>query len=735
MKQVLFIIITITLYSYFAGYGLTKILLTNKLSKYTIWLSPWIFFTLSTIVLTITSLLGVPISIAGVVVAVMTSLLSLYYLVIKRQYPEIFTKVNMTLVAIIVGSIIINISPIILRDKFLTTISFGNNDIIAYTTNADYLLKHSLAKSFQSDVTIAVNNLLHDGYRWGPPILEAHFLSITGLEGYQLSYLVQVLLFAFMIPLLYVLYSLLNNSKTDWVTAGFISLMMALNVNSLYMLYHNFWGLTYYLGIMLYLIIVLVTYFRYYKDKNIKLEILAIIGFVCMFISYHEPAVIIIFSLFLYAILLAITKNDVVSYIKRMLRILFGLVIMGGVSLSNAIVFDLKQAFIRNPNQVIGWQLFRDKLPYANPFEIVGLYSIHSFEPLNIFLAVILSGIVLFIIFLGIISIRNIKTKLYIFSYMTSITLLLLYLGIYRSNFFDYNRIVTYTLPIIIVIFSLGLEKILFKYKFYKVITYVILISLLIISTYNLNKRFVNERASVDYSYTSLKEIRSLKIDEQIYTESMYINGIPLWNRLWVNYFVYYDYDNIFSGKFINDPYKLRIPDNSLSLVSKTTPWKKAPQVLLTNIIWENAWYKLGRICNSNACLLSQKEDLSKIIVGQSEHEDSMLTNGWFYPDSSARWSSGKTSWLRLLKRDNHRYLVLNIKAYKEPQELTLIVQDETIEIINVSEEWSQYKIAVPNNIGPGVKNIQFVYSYTYQDPSLHNTNQFAVRVKEIYFE
>ena len=741
MKEILFAIISISLFSYISGYGLAKIVLPKKLEQYILWLSPWVLYLFTTIALIILSLLGVPLKISGSIAAGLSLSISGYFLVIKKEWPKINWKVDFNIATVVALSVLLNISPLIMREKFLTTISLGNNDIITYTTNADYLINHSIAENFNSNVTLTIANLLQDGYRWGPPIIEGFFLNLTGLEGYQLSYLLEALLYAFMIPLVFVLASVLSKRKLSWLNAGFLSLMIALNVNTLYMLYHNFWGLVYFWGILMFLMIVLTSYFGLKTDQDKKHELLAVVGFAGMFFSYHEPAVFVILSLFLYGGYLFISKNNMISFLQKMIRIMGGLLVIGGISVANAIVFDFGQAFTGNPNQPIGWQLFRDSIPYANPFEMLGFWSIHSFQPLPTLVAIILSLVVVMIIIKGLLSIANTNQKAFLTSFASMFVFFLIFTGLPpRGNFFDFNRAVTYSLPVIITIFGLGLRDLLKKYQWTYIFVIGIFSSLLLLSAYKLNKRFITERAAVDLQYTTLRELKTLGISEPIYTEGAFLPNVSIWRQIWIGYFVYPHVMGVtYPPATPSDPYNLSVPDGGLVLISKSNPWIKAPQLIFTEILWENDWYKLGRICNATECLANQKQDLSKIIVGENEFEDNLLISGWHGYEKDGRWSNGKESNLRLISySQSYRYLVIVAQALAQPQSLTVIIDGKDIYTQDLSEGWQTYKFKLPPTFESGVHQIKFIYSQTYKPSEIlgnKDNRDLAVRFKQIYFE
>ena len=739
MSDVLIAIVLIGTISYFFGYGLCRLLLPEDLKQYSIWLSPWMFFLFVTVILVICTIFGVSIAQVGGVITVALALLSTYYLY-KEGLPRINWKTDLGICLVVGASILFSISPLVRRDKFLTTISMGNNDIITYATNADYLVDHTLAESLRTNVILTISNLLHDGSRWGPPIISGYFIYLSGFEGYQLAYLIQAMQFALMIPLGYVLVSVISKSKVDYKLSIFLSLMLAFNVNILYMLYHNFAGLVYFWGILMFLMILLTSYLKERSKSDIKYEYLISAGLALLYFSYHETALFIILPLILYGVMLLLSKGGFSRYMQKMIKIMTGLFILAGVSVVNAIAFDFKQAFEGNAAQPVGWQLFRAKLSYANPFEMLGLWSIHSFKPLPIVLAIILSIAVVLLVIKGVSSISNKKQRSFIGSYLISFTLFLLFVGLYNGNFFDYNRIVVYSLPVIIVVFSLGINSLAKISNKFQLLGFGFVLALVLFSAYKLNKRFITERVAVDLKYTTLKEIHSMNIQEPIYTAGSFVNGVPIWRQIWTGYFIYpHIKDKTFPIKFINDPYKLRIPDNSLALIFKSDPWIKGPQVIITEIAWENDWFLLGRICSSDVCLINYESDLSKVTIGNTAFEDTLLTKGWYGYENDGRWSKGKESHLRLVTYHNNLHnLSITVQPIRTPLDITVWIDDTNVGTISLDKDWQTVKLPLPEDFSIGVHDIKVEYSHVYRPSQVFgNTDnrRLAVRFQEIYFE
>lgn len=717
-KILFFPIINIVILFIF-GFGLTQLILPKKIKQYFLWLSPWMTIIVSIFVLVIVSLLGLSVKqIIWPLIAVFLGI-DLYVLFKIKPRVSINIKEDFLLACFVLMSLVLNLSPLIRRDRIMTTISLGNNDVISYTTTGDYLKNNSISKSFKEKVEISTGVLLNDGYRWGAPMINSFFLTIFNFDGYQYTYISQVILFSLFIPLCYILFKILF--VPNIVSLVMISIFTGFNVNLLYILYHNFFGQVLFWGIGTLLFIFFYSYlfskeinskkFNLY-DYNIGILITV------LYFSYLEPAVFMFAPLGLFLFINWIfSRKKIYIYTKALIRIALVAFITGSISIIRATVLAFQQAFMGNPNQPIGWQLFRSKIPYANPFEAMGFWSIHNFEPLPTILAIILSIIIMLIIIKGILKSRN---KILTISYVFIFSIFYYWTAISQHNFFSYNRVLTYTLPFIVVLFSIGLTSLYEKQKYFWSIIIVILISLELWSAVNLNKRFIREHLSVEKSFISILNLKDKNIKEPIYEEGFINERIPLWKRIWIGYFLYSQGTSITPTVFNSEPFENLVPDNSLILLSKPNPWLPPPKIILKDTVWSNDYFQLGHICNSDKCLLKSTEDLSNIVVGKNDYEDSLFISGWEISEGESRWANSKETTMRLVvKDDNFSKLIIEASSLKEPQELTAYIDDIFIGKISVKTAWQNYSLPVDMGIVRGVHKIRFVFSQGYTPSSI----------------
>ncbi len=721
------------------GLGLTYLLVPKYFRPYILWLSPWTTIITSIFYFVVMGLVGFSVNQTYVPFIIALIVINIYVLTKVKPTFNLNIKENLIL-AIVVGlTLILNLSPLIRHDRTLTSISMGNNDIIAYATAGDYLKDHSIAASLKPGTEEAVSNLLGGFRRWGTAIINSFFLTILNLQAYQYTYASQAVLFSLFLPLAYILFKVLSGrSNISGLIA--VTIFTGFNANLLYMIYHDFFGQVLSWGIEMLFFIFLYHYFnspRIRLNKFNRYDFILGIIIAVLYFSYHEQAVFMFAPLIIFlSAAFFLEKNNFKHYLYALLRIASISLITGFNSIIYATVFDYRRAFVTNPNQPIGWQLFRSQIPYANPFEAMGFWSIHNFAPLPAILAVVLSAVILFIFIKGIIKSRS---KILTISYLLIFLLFFYWTGVYQHNFFAYNRVLTFTLPFFIVIFSIGLINLFKRQNYFSFIIIAVLIALELWSAIRLNRRFIREHLSVEKSYISILDLKKKKIKEPIYAESITYTGMPLWMSIWTNYFLYSKGTSTVPTIFDNNQFSNKIPDNDLVLITKPTPWYRSTQVILTDIVWENEYYKLGRLCNSADCLMGRTEDLSAIEMGKNNYEDSLLISGWAIKEADSRWAVGKESKLRLVvKNENNRELIIEASTIKEPQAVSVFVDNEPVGKQDIDTSFREYRYILEVPLSPGVHNIRFEYPNVYRpvDYGLSpDTRELSVNFKTIKLE
>src|SRR3989344_2887700 len=708
VETIFYTILTIST-MFILGYGITMLVLPKKLFPHAFWLTPWIFIIFIINFLVISSLLGLPTKISAPIIGTLLIFLSVY-IFFKTKHRIKITIVDIFLLLMVFLNIIFNIIPILRREGILTTLTYGSGDIVSYASDADYLVKHSIIEGFHSPLLPSDTTLIRDGYRWGPSILTAFFLSLFHLSGYQLAYLMEVILFSLAMPLLYVLLKILYKPTFSGMILTFI--LTAFNTNLLYILYNNFFGQVLFWGIEIMFFILFSSYFESDEEKKSGITIydvmiaLAISG---LYFSYHEPSIFIFAPLILYLLLRFIFKLRPFSYLRKLTLIGAIAFSISSVSMFNAIVAEVAQTFASNPDQPIGWEYIR----YANPFESMGFYNIHLFPPLPTYLGIILSIPVLIIIIWGIIKSRN---KNLVISFTIIFVFFYYWTGSYNSNFFAYFRALSYTLPFFIVLFVVGFLEFV-KIPILRVVLVTLMCGLVLFSALKINKKFRTIYLAVDKSLVSLKEIPLQNIEEPIYTENFLGVMVPYWITDWSSYFLY---DNSFTNwptKFNTATSLNKVPENSLVLSGKYYRWYSPPKIVLKDIIWENEYYRIGRLCNTNKCLadLDLGDYLSTLTIGQNDWEHALFLDGWSNTQGGERWSNSLKSTLRLVKKTPPGTISIEAKTINNPQKMNLSVNGVEIGTVDLSQEWSEYTFPLNLNIdNEGIYLIQFSFTNLY---------------------
>lgn len=715
------------------GFGLTYLIIPKSLKSFTLWLSPWTTIITAIFYFVILSLFGLSVKQTIIFYFVFLLFTSIYVLIKIKPVLKIDIKENLILMVLMGAVLILNLSPLLKQDKMLTSVSLGNNDIIIYATAADYLKDHSISESFKIDQPLVIKTFLQAAYRWGSPMIDSFFLTMFNLQSYQYTYIAQAVLFALLLPLSYILLIILFG-KSSLIALILIGIFTGFNVNLLYILYHDFFGQVLFWGIEILIFIFFYSYFNTQKivqNKFNNYDFILGILITVLFFSYHEPAIFMFVPL---GVFLFFKKR-----LQSLLKIAFISIITGAVSIIFSTIFNFKQAFMVDPNQPIGWQLFRDKIPFANPFEAMGFLSIHNFEPLPTMLAIILSLIIILVIIKGI---SQSKNKILTTSYVVVFFIFYYWTAFTRRNFFAYNRALTYTLPYIIVLFSIGIVSLSKnkKQKYFWSVIIVILISLELWSAFNLNRRFLREHLSVDKSFISISDLKNKNIKEPIYAEYFIKSEVPLWRQIWTEYFLYLSRISPVPTVFESGQFENKVPNNSLVLISKSTPWFSSPKIIFNDIVWSNDYYKLGHMCNKDDCLVKSKEKLNEINIGKNNFEDSLLISGWNITEGSTRWANAKESTLRLVAGNGYPMnLTIEALSLGKPQEMTVYLDDKLIGTIPVEIEWKKYILPTDYSLSFGVHNLKFSYSNGFRPMDIISGNLDSrilyVNFKEIKLE
>lgn len=755
IEIILYILLTLVLLI-ILGYGLCIFILPNRLHRFALWLAPWCAIIAIIFFGVYAGLIGFTVTQWAPLFVIFSILLSFKAFSSTGFKPISLSKVDMSIILIIIFITVLNLSPLFLQQKFPTTLSMGNTDAQAYALVPDYLKTHSLIESLKTTVSISVYDLIQFGYRWGPPVLTSFFLTVFNLMGFQFITIFQTIMFSISIPLVAILWKLLYKDSAYGIILSLF--IVGLNVNILYFLYHNFFGQVIFMGINLLIIIFLVIYetinkpvkisgknFNHLKKywikligflfKNIlmrKLDIVIAIALSALFFSYSEASIFIFFPIAIIVLTklrnLKEFKDSLISYG----RIMFFTFLLGSFSITHTFKF-ITSFRVQDFYKPIGWQVFRAKIPFANPFETLGLYSIHSFEPLYLPMALLLSIFIVYIVYIGL---TKSKRKDIVSGFVIAYVVFFVVFAFIKPNFWVYNRAVSYAIPLIGILFIGGITDIFKSKTLLKLAVFLSLIGILILNSYKLNKKYYLTNLAVDKGLVSLKEVPLISPRSSIYTENVIQNIRPIWDELWIEYFLEPNL-NIINSVEVQKLNK-KISDGDLIITSKTPRYTPQTKVLLSKNIWENSYFKIGTLCSSDLCLKNSQVDLSKITIGESEAEDTLLTKGWESRETDHRWINSSEAKLKLITKKHTSQIIFTASSLSIPQQMTIIIDGEKIAIVDLSVDWKTYTIALPKPLLSDVHLITLKFSNTYRPSDLlqtPDTRSLFADFKKIYLE
>ncbi len=713
---------------YAIGYGLTSLTLPLSLKKHAFILTPWFTLVAITFLFTVASLAGVSVRLATWVT--LPPLLLMTGIVLHRQTIS-FAAIDWQKVVLgmfVGASILLHLMPLLRRDRMLTTISLGNNDVIVYANTPDYLVDHSIFEGYKylpSDLKPTekgVANLLHDGFRWGAPILAAFLQVITGLEGWQMAYLHVVVLYSLLIPLAYLLFQLIY--KRSWVGLLVIGMGFLLNANMLYMLYHVFAGQVVFWGLFLLLLIYFVTYFSEEKKTHsfTYFEILIGVTITTLYFSYHEGILFVVGPAVLFGVF-SIYNRRLVATVLMWSRIGFVVLLTGAPAVVNATIFDFFQASLIDAP--IGWERFRAVTPFANLFEMAGMHSIHTEAPQHRLLALPASLITGIVFAIGYIRSRM---KVLMICYIVLFITLLVWSSVLHSNFFIYNRIVTYLLPLLLTIFAVGVDFVFHQRKITGVALLVLFITLNCYSGFALVKKFMNNHLSVDRSLISLQSLNDeATIREPIYLDQVVLSDMYYWRMIWMEYFLYPNKQVVSLGNLDENT---QIEDGDLLLVQSSHFAYPSPKVVLDPVVWENGYFRVGHVCITDACIGGKSIPLSEVIVGTSAFEDTMLLEGWSVNEGEHRWAKEKRATARfVVSADGAQTISLEARSLQSPQTVIIKIDGTQVGAVELKAEWDVYTLDFSPTLPQGVHHVEFLFERAYKPSEvLGNTD-----MRELY--
>ncbi|OGK46873.1 hypothetical protein A3A93_06475 [Candidatus Roizmanbacteria bacterium RIFCSPLOWO2_01_FULL_38_12] len=679
---------------FLVGGGLSLYLTPSQWKQYTFWLAPWYGVIMLIGALILLSLFGLPIKTTTWPVTIILTLLTFREIALRKKRFVLSLTEDSLIALFVIGTIVLTTVSLFKYEKVLTTVTLGNSDAANYAISSDLVMNDVIYSKALLPVS-SVGDMFYNIYRWGPPVISAYFSQLFGLKGYQIVYILQVVLFSLIPPLLVVLFKILY--KASLVSIIFLLVITGLNANLLYILFHNFFGQILFWGIELFFIIFMLFYIESHNDNDQRstyklstYEIIIGVSLGVMFMSYSEGTIFVCGPLLGYVLFRSLFYRELKKQILFLARIITVTFVISSVTA----IYGFFNIFIRftykpTGKEIIGWLPFRDAIPFPNPYEILGFYSIHSFPPLPSVFAWILSLLaVLFVIY----GFFKVKHRLFFMMFLV-LYFYLYYWAYQRNNYFEYYRVVTYTIFLLLILFTIGFFEFLKKKKILLLGIALVLVLAEAFSGIKLVKRMNQSRLAAELSFISLSSLpRTYFTNEPIYAPTLLTEELGIWPTLWRTYFLYPQQLTYTSPLTSLSEYTNKVPDNKLVLFEKPVRWYPTINVLLREKVWKNEFYVLGRICNNQDCLLESNKDLTSIPFTREDFQDSLLIDGWSHKEDGHRWINAKEATMRLVvKNDPISKLHIEMLSLKDPQAMTLYVNEEKVDTVSIGTEWKEY--------------------------------------------
>jgi len=710
----------------FLGYGLASKLLPSPLQAYKLLIGPW----LAIVTIIVSGTLGGFIGFTGeqwvapvFLFSLAASLLEVRNINVKKR------QLSMPISILLIFSLVLilaNLSPLIVQQKFMTTISMGSNDAQAFAIVPDFLVSHSVKEGFGAGVPQAVYTLLPFGYRIGQSIIAVFFMVLFNLRGFEILTVIQTVLFGLAIPLVYIVQKQFfkENAELPALTSA---ILVGLNVNLLYYLYHNFFGQVLFMGLYLVLVMLFIP-----RQRGTRQIILAGSTLAALYYSYHEAVLFIVLPLLIMVGYEFFLRRKGMEYLFYYIKIGLVTMLLAGGAVMHSITFAL---FYRSQdfNSPIGWQAFRaEGSSFINPVEMLGVYSIHNLPGMPTTIVVILSALIISVIFYGF---KKAENKSLLSGLLVTYIFFFVFLSYIRPNFWFYDRAVSYALPILIVIFIGGLHALLWKKR---ILFHLVLAGTILLAgsqTLLLHKRYLRENLAVDKWIQSVGEIKEIIPGPQkIYSEQLFSPSLPIWKEIWAEYFLEPGLNYVTSSEY--NKAKLIVKDDDLILVTKNARYASPANLLLSKVLWENQSYKLGSACISDRCITESQRDLSFIDFERPTFSDSLLGSGWSVPESGHRWIASSEASFRLVSKKNLTKITIEAMTLNSPQEMSVFIADEKIGTVKLFPEWKTYQFA--KSLNPGILNLKLVFPHTYRPSALFgsfDTRDLSANIKTIRLE
>lgn len=578
---------------FFAGYGLTSILLPKKMRTDSFFIIPWFGLIIITLLSVIFSLIKIPIEQSKyLVITVSTAVL--IYAFYKKKLIKNFSKETIIVSLFTFLALIYYLFPLFTKIGFPTTASYGNLDPLSYVNVSEFLIHKTVYDGTVLETykphLIAVGDLLHYSYRWGSPMILGFFSNILNLRAYQVYSVILNLLFALTFPLVYLLAKQVSGKK-GLLLIGLVFLTFAVNPIMLYMLYNVFFGQFIFGGVF---VLSVFLFYGYLSDKNTdnwkwnNYDILLGLAFSSITTIYPE-GIVFAFVPICFFFFFKFVKTKKFSTIIPFLKILITTIIVNPLTFSYTLKWNIGVFLLTTKTGFIGWE----KIRYATPFELTGIYNLFYYKNLNNKLDLITSIPVIIVFLIGLYKAKN---KLIISSYLLLFGLFYILYRFFVPNYYTHLKTVSFMLFTFSIIFSFGMIIFLklFRSKLFFIMSLIVFVLLVFRSSYRTFYQMYFHGKVVDKSLISLIELNdNKKINQTIISADAYLGEYDLWRRLWQEYFLY-------DKKIISlSNYSTlidKVPKRKYVLSEKKLTEFDHKKIKYKKIIWQNEYYQLGEI-------------------------------------------------------------------------------------------------------------------------------------------
>ena len=310
---------------YLLGWGLTALLLPDRLRGHEACFAPWIGMVQTALVLMAFGSFGTGVHRSWPAAVLVAAILLGTAAARGRLRTGGGARVVLPPIGLVFAVASLVLVPLFTRWDGLNTFTLGNNDPFTYVLSATWFGEHGLLSLPHGPLwhATADNNLLIQDPRWLPILYLSFFSSMLRIDAARLFSLIQTLGFAFQLPLVWLLGQRVFGLTGVGLGAGF--LLALLNPYPYYIAFHGFMPQVFGTGFFFSFLIVLPAFL---EDQRFKLRdavLLTLLG-AGLFASYLELAPFAASVLATYAICAAIRQG---SWIHRLGR---ALLVTGGVA-------------------------------------------------------------------------------------------------------------------------------------------------------------------------------------------------------------------------------------------------------------------------------------------------------------------------------------------------------------------------------------------------------------------